>query len=215
MRRYLRSAAALLAAAALALLLWSAVTLVWGEPFTAIGASRAQAALRKELVQETDAWRSGDSLRSRKTLRHRAARFRAGLREGDAVGRLVVPKLGLRTVVVEGTRADDLARGPGHYRITSLPGQGGTVAIAGHRTTYLQPFRHVDQLRPGNGIRVDLPYGSFRYVVYRRAIVDDRDWSILRRQRFESLVLSACHPLHSAAQRIVVFARLSGSSPRG
>ena len=55
-----------------------------------------------------------------------------------------------------------------------------------------------------------MPYGSFRYVVYALKIVDDRDWTILRRRSFEQLVLSACHPLHSAAQRIVVFARLTG-----
>ena len=124
-----------------------------------------------------------------------------------------MPRLGLRTVVVEGTGADELARGPGHYRMTTLPGQGGTVAIAGHRTTYLHPFRHLDELRPGDRMRLDMTYGTFRYAVYRRAVVDDRDWSILRRQRFESLVLSACHPLYSASHRIVVFGRLLDRSP--
>ena len=136
--------------------------------------------------------------------------FRKGLRSGDAFGRIRVPRLNLRTVVVQGTSAADLARGPGHYRITTVPGLGGTVAIAGHRTTYLQPFRHVDALKRGDEIRLDMPYGSFRYVVYALKIVDDRDWTILRRRSFEQLVLSACHPLHSAAQRIVVFARLTG-----
>jgi sortase A len=52
------------------------------------------------------------------------------------------------------------------------------------------------------------PYGTFGYVVYGQAIVDDQDWSILRRRPFEKLVLSACHPLYSASRRIVVFARL-------
>ena len=120
----------------------------------------------------------------------------------------------LRTVFVEGTRKSDLARGPGHYRITALPGLGGVVAVAGHRTTYRQPFRHIDRLQPGDSIVLELPYGTFRYVVYAQRIVDDRDWSILRQRPFEKLVLSACHPLHSASQRIVVFARLRTASAR-
>ena len=95
-----------------------------------------------------------------------------------------------------------------------MPGLGGVVAVAGHRTTYLQPFRHIDRLQPGDSIILELPYGTFRYVVYAHRIVDDRDWSILRRRPFEKLVLSACHPLHSASQRIVVFARLRTASAR-
>jgi sortase A len=114
-------------------------------------------------------------------------------------------------VVVQGTSSADLERGPGHYRISALPGSGGTVAIAGHRTTYLHPFRHIDRLRRGDAIVLELPYGTFRYAVLAHAIVSDRDWSILRRRRTETLVLTACHPLYSATHRIAVFARLQGA----
>jgi sortase A len=195
-----RRAAAVLALAGTAVLAWAALTLVWGEPFTAVTAARAQAALRQELARRETA--------------PSASAFRRGIHDGQAIGRIVVPRLGLRTVFVEGTSHRDLARGPGHYRITALPGAGGTVAIAGHRTTYLQPFRHLDRLRPGDRIVLELPYGTFRYVVYGRRIVDDQDWSILRRRSFEKLVLTACHPLHSASQRIVVFARRGSSETR-
>ena len=108
---------------------------------------------------------------SRRTAARQAAAFRAGLRPGDAFGRIVIPRLGLRMVIVEGTRESDLARGPGHYRITSLPGRGGTVAIAGRRTTYLQPFRHVDELRRGDEIRTVMP---LRLVSIRRLRPRDR-----------------------------------------
>jgi sortase A len=192
----LRRLAALLALSGTAGLAWVGVTLTWGEPVTAVTAARAQAGLRHELAREEDD-RSTD-----------AAAFRRRVRRGQALGRIVVPRLDLRRVFVEGTKAGDLARGPGHYRITALPGFGGTVAIAGHRTTYSQPFRHLDRLQSGDSIVLELPYGTFRYVVYARRIVDDRDWSILRRRPFEKLVLTACHPLYSAEQRIVVFARL-------
>lgn len=214
MRAYARPFAAILALAGMAVFGWVAVTLVWGEPFSAITTSRAQGALRVELAEKKPVSAPADRAESSADLRRRAAAFGARLREGDAVGTIVVPRLGLRMVVVEGTSASQLARGPGRYRMTSLPGLGGTVAIAGHRTTHLQPFRHLDALRSGDSIYLEMPYGTFRYVVYAGAIVDDRDWSILRPRPFEKLVLSACHPLYSASQRIVVYARPPDSARR-
>ena len=202
MRTAARASAVALALAGVTLLAWIAVTLVWGEPVTGLKASRAQAELRTELAQRED--RGGSE---------RAVAYRRELQAGDAFGRIVVPRLGLKTVLVEGTSASELARGPGHYRITTLPGLGGTVAIAGHRTTYGQPFRHIDDLRPGDVITVEMPYGTFRYAVTGHRIVEDTDWSILRRRPWEQLVLSACHPLHSATHRYVVFARLQATTP--
>jgi sortase A len=192
MRARARPAAVLLAFAAAAVLAWVAVTLTWGDPITAVATSRAQARLRHELA--------GDRATS-------AAALEGRLKAGQAIGTIVVPRLHLRMVVVEGTTSADLARGPGHYRSSSLPGLGGTIAIAGHRTTYLQPFRHIDELRAGDEIRLVMPYGTFRYTVYGHKVVSDHDWSILRRRSFEQLVLTACHPLYSASHRLVVFAR--------
>ena len=80
-----------------------------------------------------------------------------------------------------------------------------------YRTTFGAPFRHIDRLRPGDPITVELPYGTFTYVVTGHRIVDKDDWSILRERGYDSLVLSACHPLYSAAQRWVVFARLASA----
>ena len=208
MRTWARATAALLAVAGIAVLAWVGVTLVWGEPYTAIKAARAQEALGRELERQESAWAVSASARPAATRTQQALTFQRELRQGDALGRLVIPRLGLRTVVVEGTDADELARGPGHYPSTSLPGLGGTVAVAGHRTTYSQPFRHIDELRAGDRIELTTQYGSFQYVVYAREIVDDHDWSIVRRRSFEQIVLSACHPLYSASERIVVFARL-------
>ncbi len=121
---------------------------------------------------------------------------------------LRIPRIGLRAVVVRGTAAADLREGPGLLDGTPLPGEHGTTAIAGHRTTYGAPFRHLDALRPGDAIRVRLPYGTFRYAVEGTRIVDPGDLSVLRDVRHDRLVLSACHPLFSAARRIVVLARL-------
>jgi sortase A len=87
------------------------------------------------------------------------------------------------------------------------------VAIAGHRTTYGAPFRRIDELDRGQVIAVDMPYGRYVYRVERTKIVEPTDLSVLDRVRYDRLVLSACHPLYSAAQRIVVFARLTGREP--
>jgi len=115
--------------------------------------------------------------------------------------------------VVEGTDTGDLRKGPGHYPETPLPGERGTVGIAGHRTTYGAPFRTIDKLRRGDAIVVDMTYGRFVYRVEKTRIVEPTEVSVKRRVDHERLILSACHPLYSAAQRIVVFARLRERGP--
>jgi sortase A len=110
--------------------------------------------------------------------------------------------------VIEGTKTGDLRKGPGHYGDTPLPGQRGTVAIAGHRTTYGAPLRTIDKLRRGDPIQIEMSYGRFTYRVEKTRIVDPSEVSVKRRVAYDRLILSACHPLYSAAQRIVVFARL-------
>jgi sortase A len=134
---------------------------------------------------------------------------------GDAVGRIEIPRIGASYVVVKGTDAGSLRKGPGVYDQTGLPGAPGTVAIAGHRTTYRAPFRRVDDLRQGDRISVEMPYGRFVYAVELTRIVPPTEVSVIRRTSYDRLVLSACHPLYSAAKRIVVFARLVEARARG
>ena len=119
-----------------------------------------------------------------------------------------MPSIDRRYVLVEGTDGESLRKGPGHYPHTGLPGQGRTVAIAGHRTTFLAPFRTIDQLEPGDPIEIRMPYGRFVYSVVRTRIVEPSAIWVTRDVDHEQLVLTACHPLYSAAKRIVVFARL-------
>lgn len=145
-----------------------------------------------------------------------ARRMTADIRLGQPIGRIAIPSLGVRAVFVHGTRwGPDLSRGPGHYKETPLPGVGKTSAIAAHRTTFGAWFRHIDELRRGHRITIALPYATFEYEVFAHKIVDDRDWSIIENRGFDALVLSACHPLYSAEQRWVVFARLTYVKPRG
>ena len=130
------------------------------------------------------------------------------------MGRIVAPGMGLRTIFVHGTSwGRDLSKGPGQYERTSVPGLGKTTAIAGHRTTFGAPFRRIDRLNPGDEITLELPYGTFVYRVFQHRVVASDDWSIIRERGFDALVLSACHPLYSASQRWVVFARLVEVAP--
>ncbi|MCC6223259.1 MAG: class E sortase [Thermoleophilia bacterium] len=143
------------------------------------------------------------------TVHTAAERVYDALELGQPLGRLRIPELDLRSVVVNGTRwGADLSRGPGRYPETSLPGLGRLTAIAGHRTTFGAPFRHIDRLQAGDEIVLELAYGTFHYVVVEHEIVDDEDWSIIEQRPYETLVLSACHPLFSATQRWIVYARL-------
>jgi len=201
------------------LLLDAGLTLAWQEPVSAFMANREQAELNDELDGlrdeaavdiKTVAKEPDPTKRLAKLARLQARRDD----EGDAIGKLRIPKIDHGSVVVEGTDLADLRSGPGHYPKTPLPGEGGTVAVAGHRTTYGAPFRKVDKLKAGDQLEMDMPYGKFHYRVDRVQIVGpDATW-ITRKRDKESLVLSACHPLYSAAKRIVVFSTLVRSEPK-
>jgi sortase A len=160
--------------------------------------------------QRAGAVSAADEAAVRQQLIASARRFDRKLKLGQPLGRIVVPRLGLNKVFVHGTRwAEDLSRGPGHYKETGIPALGKTVAIAGHRTTFGAPFRYINKLRQGDKITLQLAYGTFTYRVVKHKIVDNSDWSIIKPLGYDAVVLSACHPLYSAAKRWVVFARLS------
>ena len=220
MRRALRVLSTVLIAAGALLLADGAVTLLWEEPLSSLYARVQQGRLDDRLAELE---RSGPAPVERRVLARmpdpqRRLRFaaRAALRRarsGDPVGRLRIGARGLDEVVVEGTGGGDLRKGPGHYPGTPLPGARGTVAIAGHRTTYGAPFRDVDDLRRGDAIELRMPYGRFDYRVERTRIVAPTATWVTRAVAYDRLVLTACHPLYSAAERIVVFARLERSAP--
>ncbi len=158
------------------LLVDAGLTLAWQEPVSAFMASREQSALGKELNGlDKQALLDKQSLASERDVRRRLAKLaRLQARrdeEGDPIGRLRMPKLGRSYVVVEGTDLTDLRKGPGHYPKTPLPGEGGTVGVAGHRTTYGAPFRSVDKLKPGDALEMEMPYGRFFYRVDKVQVV--------------------------------------------
>ena len=139
-----------------------------------------------------------------------AAMLPGPFRYGAPIATLSIPRIGFDGMAHQGTDADVLALGPGHYPSSALPGEPGTVAFAGHRVTHTHPFLEINLLRRGDVITVTTSWGRFRYQVYREAIVSPTDVAVLRNVGFQQLVLTACHPPHSAAKRFVVFARRIG-----
>jgi sortase A len=129
--------------------------------------------------------------------------------EGEPTARIVIPEIGVDKIVVEGVSLRDLKKGPGHYPETPLPGQEGNAAIAGHRTTYGAPFHRIDELEPGDEIRVETVQGEFRYLVSEQLIVAPTQVDVLEDKGDDRLTLTACHPKYSARQRIVVVALLA------
>ncbi len=220
--RLVRDVSSVLIVTGLLLLLDAGATMIWQEPVTAVIALVKRGEIDKRFLSyrtapltrvERHALAKLPSLRQR--IAFLARREQHEVVTGDAIGRIVIPRIGISFAVVQGTDTESLEKGPGHYPGTALPGLGQTVAIAGHRTTYLAPFRHIDELVPGDPIQLRMPYAEFTYVVqYRRIVAPTALW-VTRNVGYERLVLSACNPLFSAAQRIIVFARLRLVVPLG
>jgi sortase A len=222
MRQVLRALSTVLIASGTLLIADAAATVTWQEPLSALLGRLNQDKLDGQLRHleragptpvELQVLKKLPDPRKRIAFLARSLKRRAG--EGQAVGRIRIPRIGASYVVVKGTGTGDLRKGPGAYPQTPLPGAPGTVAIAGHRTTYGAPFRHIDRLGPGNTITVTMPYGRFTYRVESKRIVGPNALWVINRVRYDRLVLSACHPLYSASKRIVVFARLVSTQPLG
>lgn len=221
-RRLLRDLSSVFIISGVLLLVDAGVTLLWQEPLTALIGTIKRGEIDKRYLSYRAAPLSALDQRSLELLgaipRRIAYLARRELREvptGAAVGRISLPAIGASYVVVQGTDEGSLEKGPGHYPSTALPGLGQTVAIAGHRTTYLAPFRRLNALSHGDRIVMTMPYGRFVYIVQHSQIVTPNAWWVTRNVGYDRLVLSACNPLFSAAQRIVVFARLAQTFPLG
>lgn len=140
------------------------------------------------------------------------------IKESAPVTRLLIPKLGVDTVVVEGTSKEALDTGAGHYPSTPLPGADGNVGIAGHRTTYGKPFEDLDKLVPGDRVELETPIGPFVYELVPAFdghanpwVIEPNDWSVVAATDEPMLTLTTCHPKRSAAQRLVARFKLIGT----
>jgi len=213
-------AVALILSGALALI-DAAVTLFWQEPVSALIATLRQDHLKKLLHQEERALPTPVEQRTlaslgdeRRRISYLAGELERHAGDGSPVGRIVIPRIGASFVLIKGTNTEDLKSGPGVD--TNLPGVGQTTLIAGHRTTYLAPFRHIDALAPGNHILLQMPYAHFTYTVIAQRVVSPQNVHAATADvGYTRVVLSACTPVFSAEKRLLVFAKLTRTVPVG
>ena len=219
MRRALRITGTLLILAGALTLAWTLLVWQWQDPFTALYTKWKQHQLASQYQKRVEAFSAPIATTSladeRRSIAREATRYRASSTRGEAIGRIRIPRMGVNMVLVNGTDNETLKKGPGRDLRTFMPGENRLVYIAGHRTTYLAPFSHIDRLRPGDPVTIEVPYAKFVYTVTRHRIVVATDLSVLRSPRHELLELQACHPRFFASHRYIAYARLTRVEPRG
>ena len=222
MRRLSRIAGTILAVAGLGMLAWVLVVWRWQDPFTALYTHWKQHQLSQAYERRFSAYEPAQLRRNEvsvsartKVIAREARLYRIQSGRGQAIGRIRVSRLDLNMILVNGTDHSSLTKGPGRDRRTYMPGEGQLVYIAGHRTTYLAPFAHIERLRSGDAVTLDVPYATFRYRVFKHRIVGAHEMSVLRSHGVEVVELQACHPRFFASQRYIAYARLVRVEPRG
>lgn len=199
------------------LVLDAGLAVAWQEPVSKVYTTVTQGQLSDDLAEleerqgaesrERASTRQGDepAERSAEDVRRKARALASRAGAGQGIGRIRIPAIDVGFVMVQGTDEVSLRKGPAHYTDTALPGERGTVGIAGHRTTYEAPFRTINKLSRGDRIHLQMPYGKFEYAVTGSKIVSPSAIDIFRVKGKETVALTACHPLYSDAERIVVF----------
>jgi sortase A len=145
-------------------------------------------------------------LRMRADESHKVSLLRPAAKEGDVLGRIEIPRLGVTVAILEGTTAQTLRLGVGHIEGTALPGEPGNIGIAGHRDTY---FRALKDIRTNDEIQIQTATGLTRYQVDSVQIVDPSDTGVLTPSAVSAITLVTCYPFHfigAAPGRFIVHA---------
>ena len=221
LRTIIRTVGTLLIVVGALLAAWAVLVWQWQDPFTALYTHIEQQHLATRYEHRAQAYEPpvkvhvADPARAAAAIARESRAYRLSLHTGDPVGRLQIGRLGLNMIVVQGTDHETLKKGPGHYVDSRLPGEGGLIYVAGHRTTYLAPFAHINDIRNGDYITFTLPYATFSYRAVRHYVVAATDLSVLKNHGVDLLRLQACHPRFFATHRYIVDATLVAFKPRG
>jgi len=130
------------------------------------------------------------------------------------IGSVEIPKIGLLHPVFEGITLTVIDHGPGHWPGSALPCQVGNTVFPGHRVTHSHPFLNLDLLSPGDRIIFHMSKEDCVYSVTGTQIVKPTDVWVTDPTTTPTVTLIACHPKHSAAERIVVKGKLIADIPR-
>jgi sortase A len=219
MRRGLRILGTALVVCGVCAVAWAVVVWRWQDPFTALYTKVQQDRLSRAYNHflagyEPPRLRGSSLAVVRRVVAQEARRYRLATHRGEAIGRIVVPRLHLNMILVDGTDEHSLEKGPGRDLRTYMPGEGRLVYVAGHRTTFLAPFAHIERLRAGDRVFLRMPYATFVYWITRHRIVSADDTSVLRSPDHELLALQACHPRFFATHRYIAYAEPVRVLPR-
>jgi len=140
----------------------------------------------------------------------RSTALRAGAREtiatGAPVARLVIPRLALDEIVLEGVGDDQLNAEPGHLPGTAFPGEPGNAVVAAHRDRH---FNHLDAISVGDTITTESGTLKKTWVVVEKRIVG-KDEPALFPASDPTLTLTTCWPIRyigPAPERLIVTAK--------
>jgi sortase A len=129
---------------------------------------------------------------------------------GTPVGIVTIPSLGVEQVFEMGSNSEQTLDGPGLRPDTVLPGQAGVSVLIGRRATAGAPFRNLDQLQPGDTIKVVTGQGKFTYVVDVVRTSDAPDRQIVEADSRLTLVTS--DPAITNTRTLTVSATLDGKA---
>lgn len=130
---------------------------------------------------------------------------------GSKIGTLTLPSLHESWTIHEGTNAEQLTRGVGHFRGSVLPGMVDNSVLSGHRTTV---FNHLGRLRVGQLIYVKTSAGTFTYKIRKFRIVKKSDRTVIVRTKTAVLTLTTCYPFNhvgTTTRAFIVTSDLVGS----
>lgn len=137
-------------------------------------------------------------------IKRLAESTQASLSTEQAIAMLEIPKIGVAAVIVEGTGDGSLRKGVGHLEETMLPGREGNFAIAGDRVLWGGPFLNLDDLSPGDEIKLKTTYAEFDYVVKSSVITVPEDTSVLGGIGKDEITMITCDPPWSTSNRLIV-----------
>jgi sortase A len=129
---------------------------------------------------------------------------------GTPIARVIISRLGLDEVVVEGVSDDELRAGPGHMIGSALPGDSGTSVISAHRD---RQFHTLARATVGDTIITDSERGTVTWLVSRIRVVKADDPALFRTAA-PTLLLTTCWPIRylgPAPDRLIVEARPVGN----
>lgn len=99
---------------------------------------------------------------------------------GDEIGKITIPSLDIEGIIVEGTDDNEIKHNIGHFEGTSMPGEEGNFAIAGHSSTiYNNVFNNMHKIKVGDEIVIKALNGEFIYKVSESFVVEPEDTTIL------------------------------------